>query len=101
MVLGGDGAHPATTTALVTVYTQAVASSKGADLVAAALVELKKSVVAMVGEIGGNWKIGGDSDQTTSLATVELFLVASPSAPAAVDTAAKVPGVEEKSRSCI
>jgi hypothetical protein len=85
----------------VTVYTQAVASSKGADIVAAALVELKKSVVAMVSEIGENWEIGGDSDQTTSLATVELVLVASPSAPAAVDTVGKVPGVDEKRRSCI
>ncbi len=83
------------------VYTRGVASSKGADIVVAALDALKKSVFAVVVEIGGNWEIGGDGDQTTSLATVELVLVASPSSPAAVDTAAKVPGVEEKSRSCI
>ncbi len=51
--------------------------------------------------IGGNREIGGDGDQTTSLATVELVHVLSPSVLAAVDTAAKVPGVEEKSRSCI
>lgn len=54
-----------------------------------------------MGEIGEIGEISGDGDQTTSLATVKLVLVASPSGPAAVDTADKVPGVEEKSRSCM
>ncbi|PBK86186.1 hypothetical protein ARMGADRAFT_1017453 [Armillaria gallica] len=83
------------------VYSRVVASSKGGDIVVVVLEGLKKSVVAMVGEIGENGEISSDGDETTSLATVELVLVASPSAPAAVDTADKVPGVEEKSRSCI
>ncbi len=101
MVLMRNGAHPATTTGSVMVYTRGVASSKGADILVAALEALKKSVVAVVVGIGGNPEIGGDGSQTTSLATLELVLVESPSAPAAVDTAAKVAGVEEKSRSCI
>ncbi|KAK0224545.1 hypothetical protein EDD85DRAFT_795985 [Armillaria nabsnona] len=100
MVLGGDGADPATTTGFVMVSTTAVASSKGADIVVTALEALKKSVVAVVGEIGGNREIGGNGDETTTLVTVEVVLVESPRAPAAVDTAAKVQGAEEKSRSC-
>ncbi len=83
------------------VYTRVIECSKGSDIVVALLETLKKSVVAVVGEIGENGEIGGDGDQTTSLATVEVVLVASPSAPAAVDTAAQVQGVEEKSRRCI
>ncbi len=66
MVLGGDGAYPATTAGLVMVYTRAVASSKGGDIVAAVLEALKKSVGTVVGEIGENREIGGDGDQTTS-----------------------------------
>jgi hypothetical protein len=54
-----------------------------------------------MGEIREIGEVSSDGDQTTSLATVELVLVASPSVPAAVDTADKVPGVEEKSRSSI
>ncbi|KAK0243580.1 hypothetical protein EDD85DRAFT_947787 [Armillaria nabsnona] len=101
MVLGGNGADPATTTGFVMVSTEAVASSKGPDKVVAALEALKKSGLAVVVEIGGNPEIGGNGDQTTSLVTVELVLVESPSAPAEVDTAAKEQGVEEKSRSGI
>ncbi|PBK79308.1 hypothetical protein ARMGADRAFT_1040898 [Armillaria gallica] len=101
MVLVGDGAYPATTAGLVMVYTRVIASSKGGDIVVVVLEALKTSVVAMVGEIGENGEIRDDGDQTTSLTTVELVLVASPSAPAAVDTAAMVPGVQEKRRSCI
>ncbi len=101
ILLGGDGGDPVTTTGLVTVYTQAVAPSKGADIVAAARDVLQMSVVAVVGQIGANHEISGGGAQTTSLATVELVLVESPSVPASVDTAGKVPGVEEKSRSWI
>jgi hypothetical protein len=101
MVLGGDGAYAATTAGLVMVSTQAVASAKGADIVVAVLEALKKSVLAVVVEIGGNREIGGNGGQKTRLVTVELVLIMSPSAPAAVDTAAKEPGVDEKSRSCI
>jgi hypothetical protein len=47
MVLGGDGAYPATTAGLVMVYTRVVASSKGGDRVVAMLEALKNSVVAV------------------------------------------------------
>lgn len=101
MVLEGDGGDPATTTGLVMVYAQAISPSKAADIVAAVLDALKKSVVAVVCEIGEIGEIGGDGDQMMSLATVQLVLVLSPGASTVVDTIAKVPGVQEKSRSCI
>ncbi|PBK59295.1 hypothetical protein ARMSODRAFT_1090881 [Armillaria solidipes] len=100
MVLRGDGSDPAMTAGLVMVYTEDVAPLKGIDIVAAVLEALKKSVVTVVHEIGGNREIGSGGEQTATLATTEMVLVVSPSAPAAVDTAAKELGVEQKSRRC-
>ncbi|PBK62208.1 hypothetical protein ARMSODRAFT_964218 [Armillaria solidipes] len=69
MVLGGDGGDPATTARFGTVYTEAVAPLKGVDIVAAVLEALEKSLVTVVGEIGGNREIGGSGEQTANLGT--------------------------------
>lgn len=77
------------TTSLVTIYTTAVVSLKGTDIVAVVLEALRRSVVTVVGEIGETKEVSGGGELTTSLETVELVLSVSPSGPAPVYTAAE------------